>query len=151
MLHWVSDTLTGRTQVLTKAANEMLFRRWLNTLKELVEEYKLTVDVILFPSNKNMADRLTRVPQRWFTTMKWENGPKSDWRYSYGLAGCRPNYVHPQKQWRFGNAAYHLLCKENLPGNNKISCQVGHMNVWRMPGHRPSISPLVKRNTGGKW
>ena len=42
---------------------EMLIRRWLNTLKELMEEYKLTVDVILVPSNKHMADWLTKVPQ----------------------------------------------------------------------------------------
>ena len=41
-----------------------------------VEEYELTVDVVLVLSNKNMADQLTRVPQRWFTAMKMENGPK---------------------------------------------------------------------------
>ena len=34
MHHWVSDTLTGRMRVHTKAANEMLIRRRLNTLKE---------------------------------------------------------------------------------------------------------------------
>ena len=74
--HWVSDTLTGRTRVRTKAATEMLIRRRLNTLKKPVEEYELTVDVVLVPSNKNMADRLTRVPQRCFTAMKMKNGPK---------------------------------------------------------------------------
>ena len=52
----------------------MLIRRWLNTLKELVEEEKLNVDMILVLSNKNMADQLMRLPQRWFTTMKRENG-----------------------------------------------------------------------------
>ena len=62
----------------TKAAIEMLIRRRLNTLKKLVEEYELTVDGVLVPSNKNMADRLTKVPQRWFTAMKMENGPKCD-------------------------------------------------------------------------
>ena len=44
--------------------------------KKLVEEYELTVDMVLVPSIKNMADRLTKVPQRWFTAMKMENGPK---------------------------------------------------------------------------
>ena len=73
---WVSDTLTGRTRVRTKAATEMLFRRQLNTFKKLVGEYELTVDGVLVPSNKNMADRLTRVPQRWFTAIKMENWPK---------------------------------------------------------------------------
>ena len=74
MHHWVSDTLTGRMRVCTKAATEMLIKRRLNTLKKLVEEYEL--DVVLVPLNKNMADRLTRVPQRWFTAIKIENGPK---------------------------------------------------------------------------
>ena len=41
-----------------------------------VEKYELTVDVVLVPSNKNMANQLTRVPQRRLTAMKMENGPK---------------------------------------------------------------------------
>ena len=67
MYHWVSDTLTGRARVCTKAASAMLIRRRLNTLKDLVEEYHLTVDVTLVPSTLNLADRLT---QRWFDAMK---------------------------------------------------------------------------------
>ena len=67
---------SGRTRVRTKSAKEMLIRGRLNILKKLVGEYELTVNVVLVPSNKNMADRLTRVPQRWFTAIKMENGPK---------------------------------------------------------------------------
>ena len=74
--HWVLDTLTGRTWVCTKATTEMFIRRRLNTQKKLVEEYELTVDVVLVLSNKNIVNQLTRVPQSWFTTMKMENGPK---------------------------------------------------------------------------
>ena len=55
----------------------MLIRRQLNTLKKLVEEYELIVGMVLVPSNKNMANRLMRVPQQWFTAIKMENGPKS--------------------------------------------------------------------------
>ena len=54
--HWVSDTLTGRMQVRTKETTETIIRRQLNTLKKLVEEHKLTVYMILVPSNKNMAN-----------------------------------------------------------------------------------------------
>ena len=74
--HWVSDTLTGRARVRTKATSEIFIRRRLNTLKDLVEEYHVTVDVTLVPSTLNLADRLTRVPQRWFDTMKRGNGPE---------------------------------------------------------------------------
>ena len=101
------------TQVHTKVATEMLIRRRLNTLKKLVEEYELTM--VLVPSNKNMANGLTRVPQRWFTAIKMENGPKP-------LIGAlhierRPNHGHPQKQWTSRSAAYHSLDKENLPSD----------------------------------
>ena len=34
------------------------------------------MDMVLVTLNKNMADQLTRVPPRWFTTIKMENGPK---------------------------------------------------------------------------
>ena len=53
--YWVSDTLTRRAQVHTKAASELLTRRWLNTLKDLVAEYQLTVDVTLVPSILNIV------------------------------------------------------------------------------------------------
>lgn len=50
---WVSDTLSGMSRVYTKAATEMLIRRQLSTIKELVEEYKLTVDIELVRSHAN--------------------------------------------------------------------------------------------------
>ena len=69
----------------TKAAPERFIRRRLNTLKKLVEEYELTVDVVLIPSNKNMADQLKRVPQRF--VHRYEDGEQTqaiDQRYSHG-------------------------------------------------------------------
>ena len=79
MLHVKTDcvctigyrTLTGRTLVHTKAATELLIRRRLNTKKTWS-----WLDMVLVLSNNNMADRLMKVPQRWFTSMKMENGPK---------------------------------------------------------------------------
>ena len=72
---WISDTLTGRARLTTKAASEMLIRRRLNTLADLVSEYKLSIDVTLVRSNDNRADRLTRVPQRWITDGRKETEP----------------------------------------------------------------------------
>ena len=54
--HWILDTLIGKVHVRTKAASEMLIRRQLSTLKELVKEYALTVDVMLVPSTQNIVD-----------------------------------------------------------------------------------------------
>lgn len=50
----------------TKAASEMLTRRQLGTIKKLVTEYDLSMDVTLVTLSCNLADKLTRIPQRWF-------------------------------------------------------------------------------------
>ena len=73
--HWISDTLTGKARVRTKTASEMLIRWRLETIRKLVTEYNLSVDAVLVTSNCNLADRLTRVPQRWYDAMKKETGP----------------------------------------------------------------------------
>ena len=67
--YWVSNTLTGRAQVHTRAASEMLCRR----LKDLVEKYQLTVDVMLVPLTLNW---LMRVLQWWFDAMRRVNRPR---------------------------------------------------------------------------
>lgn len=65
VLSWVSDCLSGKARLKTKAASEMIIRRRLGLLKDLVQEYELQVDIDFVPSAANLADRLTRVPQRW--------------------------------------------------------------------------------------
>ena len=65
VFHWISDALSGRARLKTKAASEMLIRRRVGVFKALVDEYSLEVDVRLVPSEENIADGLTRVPQKW--------------------------------------------------------------------------------------
>ena len=43
---WVSDMLSGKSQVRMKAASEMLIRCRLNTIKQLVVEDKLTHQIL---------------------------------------------------------------------------------------------------------
>ena len=63
--HWVSDLLSGRARLRSKATSKMLIRRRLGTLKALVDEYGLSVSVFSVSSASNKADILTRVPERW--------------------------------------------------------------------------------------
>ena len=67
---WISDTLTGRVCVNTRAAGEMLVRRRLGTLRSMAKEYGLTIDVKLVKSCQNCTDNLTRVPHRWMDLLK---------------------------------------------------------------------------------
>uniref|UniRef100_A0A5S6Q4C2 Uncharacterized protein n=1 Tax=Trichuris muris TaxID=70415 RepID=A0A5S6Q4C2_TRIMR len=62
---WVSDGLSGKARLKTKAASEMLIRRRVDIVLSLVNEYNLELVVTLVNSASNKADVLTRVPQRW--------------------------------------------------------------------------------------
>ena len=61
---WISDTLTGKARVRTKATSKMLIQQQLDTIIKLVKEYALSMNVSLVKSSQNKADQLTRVPQR---------------------------------------------------------------------------------------
>lgn len=62
---WISDGITGRSRLKTKAASEMLIRRRVGIVTTLVEECDLQLSVTRVPSANNKADNLTQVPQRW--------------------------------------------------------------------------------------
>ena len=66
--HWLSDTLSGKARLKTKAASELLIRRRLETIKNIVTEYGLDVKVKSVPSAENRADVLTRVSKRWLSS-----------------------------------------------------------------------------------
>ena len=62
---WLSDAFSGRARLRTKAHGEMLIRRRVGIVQQLVSEFELSVSVELVPSSSNHADRLTRVPKEW--------------------------------------------------------------------------------------
>jgi len=53
----------------------MLIRRRLSTLNSLIGEYHLDLDVTLVTSECNLADALTRVPQKWFGKLNGKESP----------------------------------------------------------------------------
>ncbi|KAG0713329.1 hypothetical protein GWK47_016456 [Chionoecetes opilio] len=71
MYYWVKDTLSKKARVKTEASSEMLIRRRLETLRAIVEEYGLSLDIRFMSSAENKADARTRVPKRWL-------GPERD-------------------------------------------------------------------------
>ncbi|MPC53944.1 hypothetical protein E2C01_047847 [Portunus trituberculatus] len=56
---WITDGLSGRTRLKTKAASEMLIKRRVGIVLMLVEEYGLQLTVSLLISSDNKADSLT--------------------------------------------------------------------------------------------
>ena len=67
---WIDDALSGRARLRTKAHGEMLIRRRVDIIRQLVTELELVVCVTLVRSKENRADALTRVPEEWLRSDK---------------------------------------------------------------------------------
>ena len=68
--HWLTNALTGRACVRTKAASKMLVQRRLTILQQLICEYGVQVNVTFVASGQNLADALTRVPKKWLELIR---------------------------------------------------------------------------------
>ena len=73
---WVSLTLNEERRIRTKGAAEMIVKRRLGVLRNLVDEFGLRVKISLVPTTRNKADILTRVSKKWLAT--GDDGPDKD-------------------------------------------------------------------------
>ena len=64
---WVRSAISGEKRIKTKGAAEMLVKRRLGIIRELVEEFNLVLRTTFVPTKKNRADVLTRVKKEWLT------------------------------------------------------------------------------------
>lgn len=67
---WMSSVLTGSHRVRCHGLAEMLVKRRLSLVAELIDAYNLSMTIELVPSAANKADILTRVPQVWLQELK---------------------------------------------------------------------------------
>ena len=68
--HCLLDTLMRKAQIHTKATNKTLLWWKLKIMKQLEEEYRLSIEVTLVLSSQNLADPMSRVPQSLLEMMK---------------------------------------------------------------------------------
>ena len=62
---WVNSVISDSKRPKVGGLGEMLTRRRLSMVAELISLYELHVEVILVRSEANLADVLTRVPKKW--------------------------------------------------------------------------------------
>ena len=62
---WVCSILEDTKRPKVSGLSEMVIKRRLETISQLIEEYELTLSIQLVPSEQNISDALTRVPRRW--------------------------------------------------------------------------------------
>lgn len=62
---WLKSVIERSHNVRTRALAEVLIRRRLNIIRDIIHEEKLSVKVEWVPTSQNKADALTRVPSGW--------------------------------------------------------------------------------------
>ena len=67
---WLNLIMSGDRAVRTKGAAEIIVKRRLGIFRSLVEELGLNVEVMLVKSEKNKADKLTRLQAVWMERAK---------------------------------------------------------------------------------
>jgi transposase InsO family protein len=67
--NWVRSILEDSKRPKVSGLSEMVIRRRLGTIAQLIEEYHINLTIQLVPSASNVADALTRVPQRWLRSV----------------------------------------------------------------------------------
>ena len=136
--HWLTDALSGRARIKTKAASEMLIRRRLETVKSLRDEYSLHLTVKCVPSVDNRADALTRVPKKWLT-------PQSDPEVC-GAAFSAPDVVRIHETSGHPGIRRTLrLCRKHDPTVSRHQVS----SVVRQCDRCQSIDPAPQRWTHG--
>ena len=66
---WLEAMLKGEKRIRVRGDSEMLVRRRLEIIRETLEDHGVEWTVKRVLSEKNKADALTRVPQRWLKTV----------------------------------------------------------------------------------
>lgn len=67
---WVNSMLEDSRRPKVNGISEMIIRRRLSTIGQLVEEYQLEMTIRQVPSEQNKADALTRVPRKWLEVQR---------------------------------------------------------------------------------
>lgn len=75
---WVKATLTEEKRVRTKGGAEMIVKRRLCILRNLIDEFSLSVTVTHVATSKNKADELTRVKKSWLTDVKGDQSEEAE-------------------------------------------------------------------------
>ena len=71
ILSWLNAIVVESRTIRTKGEGEMIIKQRLEILRQLIAEFGLKMKAVFVPSEKNMADPLTRASKKWL--IKEEN------------------------------------------------------------------------------
>ncbi|XP_065653014.1 uncharacterized protein LOC136080325 [Hydra vulgaris] len=144
VFHWVSNALTEKLRLRSKATGEMLIRRRLSVLQQLIEEYNVSVEVKLISSKDNLADALTRVRSRWLNKLTVPECRNSCMR----IAATKAEYISDihQRNGHFGVNRTLNFVRKTIPTTTENDVQ----NVIKSCEPCQSIDPAPIRWEKGK-
>ena len=139
VIGWMKSVLTSSHRVRSHGLAEMLIKRRLSIVAELVAAYSLSVSVELVASALNKADALTRVPQAWLRSLTSGEQSKGD------CVALVSSLEHQHQQHHFGvERTLHLAPQVN-PRTTRQEVE----QVVRRCERCTSIDPApVRWNTG---
>ena len=146
VFHWVSDALTGKSRLRSKATGEMLIRRRLSVLQQLIEEYNVSVEVKLTPSKDNLADALTRVRSRWLNKL---TVPEC-WNSCMGIAAMKAESISDihQRTRHFGVNRTLNFVRKTTPTATENDVRNVIKKLRTMLVNRYSANTVGKREIG---
>ena len=68
----MTSTVEESGRIRTKGAGEVIIKRRLGILRELISEFKLQIKAVFVPSERNKADTLTRIKKKQWLVEKEE-------------------------------------------------------------------------------
>ncbi|GFR89469.1 Pol polyprotein [Elysia marginata] len=109
---WIKTTLSEERRVKTKGAAELSVKKRLQTLKNLLGELELKIEVTCVSSMSNNADKSTRVKKEW---LKGDEATKS----TTGIVATGTNLRDLHNQHHFGVERTWYLAKRVNPTAKK--------------------------------
>ena len=110
----------------TKASSEMLIRRRVDTIKALVDECGLTLDIEVVRSECNRDDALTRVSQ------KWLGMPNGFEKPIFSVCGGAIESLSAERIARIDEETGHHIIKRTLYFSQKLNPAVTKKDVRRV-------------------
>ena len=122
MVSWVKSIVTNKRRVKTKGAAERLVKWRLGKLGDLIQEFRLKLQLSFVPSEKNKADVLTRVRKTWLRVPERLVEGVVAANYSENLDSSELHDMH-----HMGVNRTLFLARKVIPNNNREEV--------RQPGH----------------
>ncbi|XP_045136504.1 uncharacterized protein LOC123519337 [Portunus trituberculatus] len=137
VFNWISNSMSEEKRVKTKGAAEIMIKRRLGILKNIVREFEIYFRVRLIATDKNKADMLTRVPKKWLTTNNTD-----EQNFCAGVLNLKE--VHDAHH--FGVDRTLFLARQLDPSISRAAVQ----RVVRQCDRCQMINPAPVRHNGGE-